>query len=98
MNYTGACSKPNDLPYAAPISENDTYEDGDQVTYSCLTNYTYVPTLNNISTCENGSWSAFSEAFCRLLDCGLPDVLINGNVKCPDTVLGSTATYTCLEG
>ncbi|XP_075706782.1 C4b-binding protein alpha chain-like isoform X2 [Rhinoderma darwinii] len=95
----GVCSKPENLTYAVPSSVKESYEEGDSVTYSCLPTYKYIPPLRNVSTCENtGTWSTFQEVFCKKLNCGIPDILENGEVEFLDTVIGSLASYSCMEG
>ncbi|XP_073522992.1 complement decay-accelerating factor, GPI-anchored-like isoform X2 [Phyllobates terribilis] len=93
------CPKPQNLSYAVPSSEKESYVEGDIVTYSCLPTYKYIPDSNNVSSCgDDGKWSTFEKVFCEKLKCRIPDILQNGKVDFSDTVIGSTASYTCLEG
>ncbi|KAM4046130.1 zona pellucida sperm-binding protein 3 receptor-like isoform 2-T4 [Anomaloglossus baeobatrachus] len=94
-----SCPKPPSLTYAVPNAENENYNEGDTVNYSCLAGYKSIPSISNIATCDaDGNWSKFSEAFCLKLDCHIPDFLQNGKVEFLDTVIGSSASYKCVQG
>ncbi|XP_069616208.1 sushi, von Willebrand factor type A, EGF and pentraxin domain-containing protein 1-like isoform X1 [Ranitomeya imitator] len=93
------CPNPQNLSYAVPSPEKESYVEGDNITYSCLSTYQYIPGSNNVSSCgDDGKWSTFPKVFCKKLDCHMPDILQNGKVEFLNTVIGSNASYKCEEG
>ena len=69
---------------------------GSTATYSCSSGYTVSSTASR-SCQSSGTWSGTAPT-CAAVNCGPLTAPANGAVNVPNTLFGSTATYSCRAG
>ncbi|WAQ97909.1 SVEP1-like protein, partial [Mya arenaria] len=82
-----------------PFNGNVTYVNttyGSTLRYACDEGYLLQGSVAQYCT-NQGQWSDVP-AICVLADCGLPNDILNGEVKYNETTFLSIATYTCENG